>query len=287
MSTGGNAPSGESGQHATFGEAGAPAARGAWEGDGTEWLERMALRELRRYGARPADAIEPELAAIYRSLVRTFDADRRVALLDRLGDAIELGRAPAKSLVPVILLDPDPAVVAAASAMLAALMPDRPGDPRPGLRYLLGLAALHERERVRGGILGGILGLGDRDAVSLVAARWALLDRPTRLEIIQAAPNFPFAAVVDFFLDRLEEAVAERDEALIGALAGKLAGIAQAPTGFAYVVEIERQPAAEVAARWTFAAYGQAIAPRLRLLAAREPSPKVLPAVLRAWTAAG
>jgi hypothetical protein len=262
-----------------------------WRALSDEQLERLLFRQCVLYDLIPDDPRRTEdLMQLYALCAERLPLEARGRVLEAVADeCAKLEHAP-NGLLPFLYRDPEPSVVAGASLQSAVLFPLEDGDPLTGPRTMHRIAGEMADDHLRGGILAGLLLLGDRRVTALLHGCWRTLGDDAADILAQARSGVVQAAHVEFLLDALE---AQRDhDARVGTWAG---GLVQLRTTARHprVVDVERKlpvwahdarPPVRVLREWTFEDYAAtAMAPRLHTLAAREAEPRVLPAVLEAW----
>ena len=132
------------------------------------------------------------------------------AIISRQGQGFE-------ALLPFILVDPDPQVVANAALKTAVLFPARHTDHLEGPRFVAHLARGREHPRRCGAILGGLMLLGDERLTPLIHDTWDCLPPESRIEAASRRSPFVFQAHVLLLIDLLEE---EPDDCVRFAITG-------------------------------------------------------------------
>jgi len=260
-----------------------------WDGLDEDSLLLIAFQQCLYFAHTRAPEAASALGRLYPHLARRVDAHGRLQLLERVTEAVEEGGVPVLALLPFLQYDDDPATVAPAALSFASLAPTEPGDELVGPRALARMAELAESEGTRIGLAAGLLALGDRRVLPLALEAWRRLAPPSRVRLAGLPPASPlvFAAVVEFWLDALEDA----DDATFAAAAGALARLAQGAEP-RRVLDVRRKLPAngpderetiEILEDVPLAAFAARIEPRLRDLARRENAPPRMPAVLAAW----
>lgn len=231
------------------------------------------------------------LAGLYPHVVARVALRERLALLDRLTEALEDGNTPVLALLPFLQHEPEPAAVALAAAAFATLVPLEDDDAMSGPRAVLRLAELAEDEGTRAGLLAGLLTLGDRRVLPLLREGWTALEPAARVRLAALRPASPlaFEAVVEFWLGAL--ATPDADDATRAACAGALAAVATGAVP-ARVFDVRRRfplrgpddrEEIEILRENAIAVYARQLEPHLRALAPGVLPPAALPALLSAW----
>jgi hypothetical protein len=165
---------------------------------------------------------------VYTAWGKTVDSQDRLLLCQAMNDAIISRQGQGfEALLPFILVDPDPQVVANAALKTAVLFPARHRDPLEGARFVARLTRIREHPRRCGAILGGLMLLGDERLTPLIHDTWDCLPPESRIEAASRRSPFVFRAHVLLLIDLLEE---EPDDCVRSAIAdtlGKLASRAQ------------------------------------------------------------
>src|ERR1700674_4209034 len=165
---------------------------------------------------------------VYIAWGNTVDSEERLLLCQAMNDAISSHQGHGfEALLPFILVDPDPQVVANAALKTAVLFPARHRDPLEGARFVARLTRVREHPRRCGAILGGLMLLGDERLTPLIHDTWDCLPPESRIEAASRRSPFVFRAHVLLLMDLLEE---EPDDCVRSAIAdplGRLASRAQ------------------------------------------------------------
>jgi len=165
---------------------------------------------------------------VYIAWAKTVDSQDRLLLCRAMNDAIISRQGQGfEALIPFILVDPDPQVVANAALKTAVLFPARHRDPLEGPRFVARLTRGREHPKRCGAILGGLMLLGDERLTPLIQDTWDCLPPASRIEAASRRSPFVFRPHVLLLIDLLEE---EPDDCVRSAIAdtlGKLASRAQ------------------------------------------------------------
>ena len=165
---------------------------------------------------------------VYIAWGKTVDYQDRLLLCQAMNDAIRSHQGRGfEALLPFIVVDPDPQVVANAALKTAVLFPARHTDDLDGPRFVARLTRVREHPRRCGAILGGLMLLGDERLTPLIHDTWDGLPPEFRIEAASRRSPFVFRAHVLLLIDLLEE---EPDDCVRTAIAdtlGKLASRAQ------------------------------------------------------------
>src|ERR1700680_730705 len=142
---------------------------------------------------------------VYTAWGKTVDSQNRLLLCQAMNDAIISRQGQGfEALLPFILVDPDPQVVANAALKTAVLFPARHRDPLEGPRFVARLTRVREHPRRCGAILGGLMLLGDERLTPLIYDTWDGLPPESRIEAASRRSPFVFRAHVLLLIDLLE-----------------------------------------------------------------------------------
>ena len=161
------------------------------------------------------------------------------------------------------------------------------GDELAGPRFVIRTLINHDGGAPgQGAALGGVLLLGDKRIMPLLAEVWDELSEEAQLEMTAAKSGFVSEGVIEFWLDRLEAGCSEAVFGSAVAAIAKMPVIAQVP----YVLDMERLLPAyaggepmKLLRRTSFADYLDKIRPRLKALEQKESKPKVIPRIFQFW----
>ena len=134
---------------------------------------------------------------VYIAWAETVDSQDRLLLCQAMNDAIRSHQGHGfEALLPFIVVDPDPQVVANAALKAAVLFPARHADPLEGPRFVARLMRVREHPRRCGAILGGLMLLGDERLTPLIHDTWDCLPPESRIEAASRSVPFVFQAHV-------------------------------------------------------------------------------------------
>ena len=135
--------------------------------------------------ARNLDAASFDAAIdIYIAWGKTVDSQDRLLLCQAMNDAIRSRQGQGfEALLPVIVVDPNPQVVANATLKTAVLFPARHRDPLEGARFVARLTKVREHPKRCGAILGGLMLLGDERLTPLIRETWDCLPPNPELKL--------------------------------------------------------------------------------------------------------
>lgn len=270
-------------------------------------LEPSVLRHLLfykclSYGVDPDDDDVPSVTSLARiGVARLEPAVRRQVVLEvarsierlhREHD-IDEGAGYTNGLLPFLIEDPDPSVVAAAACEMAILLPLEDDDPMSGPKYVQSLLGELERDDSRAGIVGGLLSLGDRRVDPLVARAWHGLGDEGRqsLALLIQAVHGLHVGTVKFLVDWLEGEAANPHTPSFGMVAATMArsGLHAAEYGIVDVVRafpVTSAPEGKpyrIARQWTREEFLPVLRPRFDRLARIARGSELVDGVLRCW----
>lgn len=274
----------------------------AWETADPELLRHLLFYQCLSYGINPEDEVIPRLMALARVASTRLDPAVRRLVAVHLARAIERlhrehgireGAGCTNGLLPLLLQDPDPAVVSTAACELAILLPLEDDDPLTGPSYVQSLLDQLSDDDARAGVMAGLLQLGDERVSPLVRRGWDHLGEGGRQTLALLVQSFRglHTLTVEFLLSWLEDEALTPDTPSFGVAAATMAraGLHAAEHG---VVEVERAfpvidaPEGEpfrILGQWSLEAFRPRVASRLARLAAGAAPPPLILGVLRQW----
>jgi hypothetical protein len=260
----------------------------AWDGFDDDELKQVLSVKFIEYGATQDGSRIAGLFALYRHAMARLDVAERREMLTEFSGMIEqhegLGHM---GLMMFLAADTDPGIRSSAALSLSVLFDPEDGDELAGPRFVIHTLVHHDGGAPgQGAALGGVLLLGDKRVMPLLAAVWDQLSEEAQLEMTAAKSGFVSEGVVEFWLDRLEAGCSEAVFGSAVAAIAKMPVIAQIP----YVLDMERLLPAyaggepmKLLRRSSFANYLEQIRPRLKALEQKESKPKVIPRIFEFW----
>ncbi len=227
-----------------------------------------------------------QLKPLYRHAVTRLHPAMRLRNYQAMVDRVIDGAMNARSLLPYMVCDNDRTLVSMAALDYALLAPEEDA-PIAAAEFLID-AYQHEAFANGPAILAGLLLSGDRRLLALLAPICRTLSCEDVEEMIQCQGSFLMAAVVEFYLDWLEQLDSLVEEDVFGAVAAGLANLVLGEhDGVVYdierVIPSTRENAVQLLEQWTLAEYAAIIAPRMQELADREQGEAIMPEVLSIW----
>ena len=260
----------------------------AWDGLDDDELKQVVSLKFIEYGASQDGSRIPRLFELYRYSMQRLDVDERREMLTEFSGMIEqhegLGHM---GLMMFLAADTDPGIRSSAALSLSVLFAPEDGDELAGPRFVIHTLVNHDGGAAgQGAALGGVLLLGDKRIMPLLAEVWDELSEEAQLEMTAAKSGFVSEGVIEFWLDRLEAGCSEAVFGSAVAAIAKMPVIAQVP----YVLDMERLLPAyaggepmKLLRQTLFADYLEEMRPRLEALAAEESKPKVIPRIFEFW----
>lgn len=261
-----------------------------WDDLDDEELKRVIGVKFIEYGSTQDGSRIAGLFALYRHAMERLDVDERREMLTEFSGMIERNEGLGHmGLMMFLAADTNPGIRSSAALSLSVLFdPSQEGeDELAGPRFVIRTLIHHDGGAPgQGAALGGVLLLGDKRIMPLLAEVWDELSEEAQLEMTATKSGFVSEGIVEFWLDRLEQGCSEAVFGSAVAAIAKMPVISQAP----FVVDIERLLPAYSGAepvkllrRTTFAGYLEEIRPRLEALEAAESKPKVIPRIFEFW----
>lgn len=260
----------------------------AWSGLDDDDLKQVVSVKFIEYGATQDGSRIAGLFALYRHLMQRLDVDERREMLTEFSAMIEgHGGLGHMGLMMFLAADTDPGIRSSAALSLSVLFDPAGRDELAGPEFVINTLVHHDGGAPgQGAALGGVLLLGDKRIMPLLAAVWDQLTEESQLEMTKARSGFVSEGVVEFWLDRLEEGCSEAVFGSAVAAIAKMPVIAQVP----FVVDVERLLPAyaggepmKLLRRTRFADYLEEIRPRLEALMENESEPRVIPHIFEFW----
>lgn len=262
----------------------------AWDNLDDDELKQVISLKFIEYGATQNASRIPGLFALYRYAMGRLDVDERRAMLTDYSQMIEQhGGLGHMGLMMFLAADTDPGIRSSAALSLSVLYDpsQERQDELAGPRFVTYTLAYRDAGGAgQGAALGGVLLLGDKRIMPLLAEVWDDLSEEAQLEMTAAKSGFVSEGVIGFWLDRLEEGCSEAVFGSAVAAIAKMPVITQVP----YVLDVERLLPAyaggepmRMLRQTSFADYLEEIRPRLEALEATESEPKVIPKIFEMW----
>jgi hypothetical protein len=259
-----------------------------WDDLNEEELKRVIGVKFIEYGSTQDESRIAGLFALYHYAMERLDVDERREMLTEFSGMIEQHKGLGHmGLMMFLAADTNPGIRSSAALSLSVLFDPEDGDELAGPRFVIRTLIHHDGGAPgQGAALGGVLLLGDKRIIPLLAEVWGALSEEAQLEMTAAKSGFVTEGMVEFWLDRLEQGCSEAVFGSAVAAIAKMPVIAQMP----FVVDVERLLPAysggepmKLLRRTTFADYLEEIRPRLEALEAAESKPKVISRIFEFW----
>lgn len=250
-------------------------------------LDRLLHTAICLYGATGEPDLVDTLLPAYAVYQEAVHPAQRLRNYQEVVDRVIKEEVGLHALLAFLCGDSDRAIASTAAIDYAVLCPIEDDDPLVGPKEVLSLVAQNVFSNPFA-VIGGLLMTGDRRVLELIAPIRPTLTCAETEQLIQSRGSMLSSALIDFYLDWLEETDSEENADVYGAVAAGFANLALTVTDQT-VYEIERvfpaspENAVKVLQKWTFADYARSIEPRLRALAVKERGEPVLPQVIEAW----
>jgi hypothetical protein len=260
----------------------------AWDDIDDKVLKQVISIKFIEYGATQDDSRIAGLFALYRHAMERLDVAERRAMLTEFSGLIEqhdgLGHM---GLMMFLAGDTEPGIRSSAALSLSVLYDPEDGDELAGPRFVIDTLVCHDAgAEGQGAALGGVLLLGDKRVMPLLAEVWGQLSEKAQLEMTAAKSGIISEGMVEFWLDRLEEGCSEAVFGSAVAAIAKMPVISQIP----FVLDVGRLLPAyaggepmKLLRRTSFADYLEEIRPRLEALEEKESEPKVIHRIFWIW----
>lgn len=252
----------------------------------------ILLCEILRYGFFNKEEMVSDVSNLYRQMaLPNLEEELRFNIFKHaVGMITNVPSISINALLPFICEDSSRRIVSTATIDLVSLGQIENGDP---MHLPSTIVDLIKSPAVKnpGAIFGGLLNLGDPRLCKLLWPTRELLDKEAVQEAIHCSTGFIYTNTIDFLIDWLEETI-ESNEGLFGILAAglgkeiKLNKIDKAFTGerpFPFPKDDNDVRKLIDSRSILLSDYIKTIAPKLYKLEAKEPAPKIMSHVLRAW----
>jgi hypothetical protein len=252
-----------------------------------EQLDVVTLAAIELYGSTGKPDLVEKLMLLYRHYVTRIHPAQRLRNYQASVDQVLAGNIDVPALLPFICCDPARIIASTAALDYVVLAPSDLENATSGACELLDL---YKRNALANGlaVLGGLLLTGDRRILALLKSICRSLSCEEIEVLITCRSSFLAAAVVEFYLDWLEDLDSVTDCDSYAAVAAGLANLAIGATD-ALVHDIERvipgtpDNAVRTLNQWPLAEYAASIAQRLEDLGRREEGEPIMPDVMSIW----
>ncbi len=205
-----------------------------WPAIPIETLHQLVYYQCLSYGMDPDDDAVPALTALCRVAVERMHPGARQQVVAHLARAVERvhrerdvreGAGCTNALLPFLVGEPDPSVVATAAFEMATLLPLEDDDPLSGPRYVRSLVEEVSEDEPRAGLIAALLQVGDRRVAPLVDGAWRELGFEGRQTLALLILGFRalHGLTVDFLVSWLEDEARDPAAPGFGIVAATLA----------------------------------------------------------------
>jgi hypothetical protein len=273
-----------------------------WPALGPDLLRHLLFYKCLSYGVDPDDDEVPRVTALARLAVERLNPEVRRQVVLQVARAVERlhreheirdGAGYTNGLLPFLVEDHDPSVVATAACEMAILLPLEEGDPMSGPKYVASFITEIDRDDARAGVIAGLLSLGDKRVDPLIARAWRHLGDEGRqsLALLIQAVHGLHVGTVKFLLGWLEDEAASRETPSFGIVAATMAraGLHAADHGVADIVRafpVIAAPAGKpfrIVRTWSRDELQPILRRRLERLASVGNPSELVESVLRCW----
>ena len=252
-----------------------------------EQLDAATLAAIELYGTTADPDLVEKLMLLYRHYVTRIHPAQRLRNYQTVVDRVLAGTSCVPALMPFICCDPARIIASTAALDYVVLAPSDQENVTVGACELLDLYA---RNALANGlaVLGGLILTGDRRFLALLKPVCRPLSCEEIETLITCRSSFLSAAVVEFYLEWLEDLDSETECDSYAAVAAGFANLAIGATD-AIVHDIERvipskpDNAVRILDQWPLPEYAASIALRLKGVARREVGEPIMPVVMSMW----
>jgi len=252
-----------------------------------EQLDVTTMAALSLYGNTADPSLVEKLLPLYRHYVTRIHPAQRLRNYQTTVDQVIAGEGGVHALMPFVCCDPSRPVASSAALDYVVLAPSSVENETAGACELLDL---YERGALANGlaVLGGLVMTGDRRILALLKSPCRALSCEEIEILIKCRGSLLTAAVVEFYLEWLEDLDSQTECDSYAAVAAGLANLAIGATDDK-VYDIERvipstpDNAVRVLNQWPLSEYAASIASRLDELARREEGEPIMPVVMSMW----
>jgi hypothetical protein len=194
-------------------------------GDSEKWpslsqpeLRQLVFEAIAMYGVRNDESLIPSLIDLYSHWQSRTNVSERLDILQDVEPFVRSSECSTNVLLPFLLEDKSPIVVASATIAFASYQPLSEGDPMTGPRMLLDYFQ-KGWSRCRAAIFAGLVQLGDRRVLRLLEAHRGELSIDELQILPKTFTGVAQVPVVEFYLDWIEhiDDVAEPERFAISA----------------------------------------------------------------------
>lgn len=186
-------------------------ARAAADGKPSQLLAERLLVQAASLDPDDTESLEG-LIALYDAYEQISRPDERVALVDRMAEMVEAGKAGSPAFIPFLYGEDDVSLIAHATFHLVLLAPGENPLER-GVKFVVELIEEAEDDGLRLGLLLGLLRLADPAALPRMQGVWRFLEPLPWPQLARFLSDVPNQLTVRFVLDWLAD---PEDEQALG-----------------------------------------------------------------------
>jgi HEAT repeat protein len=252
-------------------------------------LQQAVMIQCITYGVtEDASRIRP-LFGFYQYAMERLQPQERMQMVLSLSNLIEQKNGSgALGLMMFMAAEKDFGIISTAAMNLGVLKNPENGDPLHGPNFAITTMMMGTQDpNTRAAIMAGILLLGDKRLLPLLADAWDQISEEARLKLATARSGFVTEALIEFWINCLEKECTEDVVGAVIAALAKMAAISDLP----FVADIERafpsysdleNPIRRIR-QTSFRDYLDEILPRLEAIRKRESEPQLIPTIYAVW----
>jgi hypothetical protein len=252
-----------------------------------EEFDRFVFFVIGVYGMTCREEMVPKIINLYSLFLERVAPDQRLLNYLTTRNLVVNEGMSVNGLFLYLVCDDNIGIVSSAALDYAVLHPLKNQDVLTGPKSLLRLIRQGTITN-RAAAFGGLVMLGDQRVMDLLKqVRHEFNDDD--LEIVtHCRSGFLNSATVDFYVSWLEDLQGDYGDSVFGIIAAALCNLVRG-TEEPVVRSIERvfpstpENCIRLLASWPLEEFAEALAPRLRAIAAWEKEPRIMPYVLKEW----
>lgn len=252
-----------------------------------EDLEAFMYFGLSIYGGTDQEYLIPHLISLYSELVARLPIESRTNLNRSITDKIDKKELSANALLPFIGFEPAHHIVSTA-VIDYCMFRETKYKALEGVGDVIGILR-SGTALCQGGIVGGLLLLGDQRVNDLLAELPYLTREEDISTVATTFSGFLYAPMIEFYLDWMVYLNNSKTEAEFGSLASGLVNMIRRDN-YGVVSSLERsygRPNSKSSVRTvfqkSFGDYFNEIEAKMLRIADAETKPKIMPTVINLW----
>jgi hypothetical protein len=252
-----------------------------------EELDQFVFFAIGVYGMTCRAEMVPKIINLYPLFLERVAPDQRLRNYSAVRDLVVKEGMSVNGLFPYLVCDDNNGIVSSAALDFAVLHPLKDQDVLTGPKSLLRMIRQGTITN-RAAAFGGLVMLGDQRVMDLLKQIRHELNASDVKIVSHCLTGYIFSAVVDFYVSWLEDLQENYDDRLFGIIAAAICNLVRGVKE-PVVRSIERvfpstpENCIRLLASWPLEDYAEALAPRLRAIAAWEKEPRIMPDVLEVW----